>query len=401
MKLYLQFGYGMMELSKILTSKWADDTAIVLSPRDLNYHQLLNFGKKLLKQGTEALIDPQLYDPAQTNLPQFAEHDYWPANETFPTGKNFAVCLKHLVTLNTEVGCTRIIIPGLLAISINPHWIKLQEQTINYVNNSELDGLSPIFTIALGPDALKNNNEVQDLLEALEDWEINSVYLVLKHPDGEYLIDSGLWLTNALDIIAAMRLKGINVIVGYCSHQKLIMAASGANAICSGTWLNVRAFCIDKFSQPDSQARRSTWYYAPHLLSEFKIDALDVAQKLGKLKTLQTPTEYGSAYADPLFSGPQPSLAKMEFKEPVPFKHYLQCLKVQTINSSQATYKETIERLHNDLDYAEQELQQLKKVGITGKQRSLLDYISDSKAALYTLDAQRGSLLNRHWAKLI
>ena len=47
-ELYLQFGYGMMEHCRSLIGRWAGGTAI-LSPRDLDKHQLLRLASSITK----------------------------------------------------------------------------------------------------------------------------------------------------------------------------------------------------------------------------------------------------------------------------------------------------------------------------------------------------------------
>lgn len=397
MKLYLQFGYGMMEHAKLLTKKWSNETAVILSPRDLTDTQLTRLGQELIKEKAEVLLDPQMYAPGITNQPNLTHHTYW-YKGSFPTGVSLDTCLSELTSLNQRVGATRIIIPAELAVQIDAKWIKQQKDTINAVKTNGVEGMSPIFTIALGPDVLKNNKATEDLLNEIEGWSIDSVYLILKHPEGDYLVNSATWLANALDIVSGMRLRGINVIVGYCNHQKLIMAAAGANAICSGTWLNVRAFCTNKFVTSDDIAQRSTWYYAPHLLSEFKVDTLDVAHKLKTLHSLATDVAYDSQYADALFTAPQPTLA--QFTEREAFRHYLQCLQAQTETSIQSTYKATTDLLFTQLDVAEKGLDILNKLGINGQQRDFSSYISYSRTALKVLDSQRGSMLSRNWPSI-
>jgi len=204
-----------------------------------------------------------------------------------------------------------------------------------------------------------------------------------------------MWLANALDLAAGMKLGGLEVIVGYCSHQKLILAIAGVDAICSGTWMNVRAFCIEKFIASKDMAQRSTWYFAPHLLSEYKIDALDIAFKQKVLAQLKTPASYGSSYADQLFIAPQPSLAS--YDEQDSFRHYLQCLKVQVENAVLSTYQATLDNQIALLDYADTKLKALSGLGVSGQQRDLQKHIIHSKNALAVLNKQRGAILSRKW----
>ena len=99
-----------------------------------------------------------------------------------------------------------------------------------------------------------------------------------EHPTSDYLADDPLWLGNLLNLSAGLKLQGREVVVGYCSHQMLCLAAANVDAIASGTFLNVRSFSTNRFQQPeeDSKGKRANWYYCPQALSEYKIAFLDL-----------------------------------------------------------------------------------------------------------------------------
>ena len=117
------------------------------------------------------------------------------------------------------------------------------------------------------------------MLEAATRWGADGYYIVCEHPNGDYLVQDAIWLAHVLDLTAGLRLAGAQVILGYCNHQMLVAHVAGANAICSGTWMNVRSFPPEKFSKDYEEEirRRATWYYCPQAFSEYKIPFLDVA----------------------------------------------------------------------------------------------------------------------------
>ena len=92
-------------------------------------------------------------------------------------------------------------------------------------------------TIALSADAMRDPAQIATLLERIESWQVKNFYVVCEHPSGDYLVEDPNWLTSVLDLIA-----GIRLLIGYCNRQVLIAALSKANAIASGTWMNVRSF---------------------------------------------------------------------------------------------------------------------------------------------------------------
>lgn len=75
MELYLQLGHGMMKISEELIWRWGKGTAII-SPRDLDHGQILEFSKRISHLGGKTLIDPQFYEP-HANWPRLQGHPYW------------------------------------------------------------------------------------------------------------------------------------------------------------------------------------------------------------------------------------------------------------------------------------------------------------------------------------
>ena len=266
----------------------------------------------------------------------------------------------------------------------------------------EADGLgidpqTTIATVALSADVVRNLDSIHDILDASASWKVGGIYLVCEHPSGSYLVEDPIWLANVLDIAAGFRLRRWDVIIGYCNHQMLIAGCASATAIASGTWMNVRSFPPDKFrAQYDEEIKKRTiWYYCPHSLSEFKIPFLDIAMQQGVLMPMNTATVMGSTYADILFNGPQPST--VQFTEQSAFRHYLHCLRYQTMQARRPTFDQTVSAHERLLDDADAILQQLHGVGVTGGHRDFQDILDVNRAALGVLRSNRGPMLRRRW----
>jgi hypothetical protein len=153
------------------------------------------------------------------------------------------------------------------------------------------------------------------------------------------------------------------------------LASLGANAIASGTWMNVRAFSPDRFVaiQEEEIRRKTTWYYAPAPLSEFKIPSLDMAHRGGLLAQMQPPPSFGMTYCAPLFQGLQPT--SVGFGEQDAFRHHLDCLRHQTLAARAATFDDTVALHRRMLDDAESQLDVLSQSGVLpggeGKERRI------------------------------
>ncbi len=401
MELYLQFGYGMMEHCRSLISDWNGGTAI-LSPRDLNDKQLKNLANDITrKRSGLVLLDPQFYLP-HTDHERLCSHEYWPdeyETNVFWQGTALTTLLSKLYKLNRDLSCLEIILPGMLAVTIDEDWLATQSSILDEARSLDND-MSPILTIALSADAVRSDEQVALLLEQATIWRAKGYYLVCEHPKGNYLVDDPKWLANVLDLVAGLRLQDAKVVLGYCNHQMLIAATAKVTAIASGTWMNVRSFPPDKFrSAYDEEIKqRSVWYYCPQALSEYKIPFLDIARTMGVLPLLSPPDGFDQGYTSNLFSGVQPS--SVGFSEQSAFRHYLSCLRLQAGNATRLTFDETVSHHQALLDVAEARLQDLSTNGVRGQLRDFKEIVDVNRAALAVLNSTRGALLRRKWSQL-
>ncbi len=401
MELALQFGWGMMQHTRSLLKQWGPAT-VILSPRDLNDDQLRRFSQDVRKLQGRTLLDPQFYLP-HSDHHRLIAHEYWPDDYdsvVFWSGAQLEGLLKRLEDLNKALGCEDFILPGLHASAVDDDWLTQQAAILDEAERVGIDPDTSYATVALGDTALVSDAQVEELLEGSRNWQPNGIYLICEHPQGDYLVDNPTWLANQLDLIAGWALRGKRVVLGYSNHQNLLAGAAGAAAIASGTWMNVRSFPPDKFrtQYEEEIRRRTTWYYAPSCLSEFKLPYLDMAARQGLLSELSPPDGFPRQFTSVLFSGAQPSATG--FSERDAFRHYLYCLRVQSSQISAGTFSETVAGVRKRLDTAEDVLGRLHAVGIYGQNRDFGDSLDACRAALGVLEGTRGPLLTREWGSL-
>ncbi len=397
MKLFLQFGHGMMDHSKSLVKKWKSGT-VILSPRDLDDNQLLNLTDKIKDLDGEVLLDPQCF-AHDADHHRLTKHNYWKVYQSqktmaFVDGSATGIFLAELGVLARKLGLSRHILPGLLAKEIDEDWFHFHEHIIKaapkYLSGSHL------ATIALSSEVMLREDDMEEIVERAEQWEVDGFYIVPEIP-APYLVDNPIWLSNLLILASGLKLLAKTVIVGYCSHQMLCLASANVDAIASGTWLNVRAFQPDKFYTPDADdvSRRAKWYYCPQALSEYKIPFLDVAKQMMMLDTMRAEATFGSSFADVLFAGATPS--SVDWNERYAFRHYLTCLHAQVGTARKASFDETYDSYKKHLEAARSFLKKLHARGIRGADRDFLDYIDVNDAAMNVFRKARGLRLKRKW----
>lgn len=401
MDLHLQFGHGMMEHSRHLVRSWGGGT-VLLSPRDLERKQLGKLSDEIrAMQGGQVLLDPQFYVP-RSDHHRLTSHDYWPdtyQTNGFFSGTGMQTLLTTVLQLNQELGCAAFILPGLMADTIDDTWLDTL-RTIAAQAAAMNAGMPLYATVALSSDSVKNTAGIQEVLAEFETLEVEGAYLLFEHPNGDYIVQDPVWLANALELSAGLRLLGKKVVVGYANHVLLCLGAASVNAIASGTWMNVRAFSRERFLAADEEdiKRKAVWYYDPASLSEYKPAFLDMAQQRGVLSSMAPPPAFGSTYAAALFSGVQPS--SVGFGEQEAFRHYLQCMLHQARGVRAATFDATVANLQQTLNAAERQARLLAQNGVLPQLRGFSDAFDPVRSALASLEATRGAMLRRAWPTL-
>ena len=400
MELYLQLGHGMMQLSRDLISDWNGGT-VVLSPRDLEPQQMNHFASEILGlPGGTVLLDPQFYVPRADHF-RLTKHSYWPkAYDTahFWQADSIRALLTELAAINVTLGCRGFILPGLLASRIDDDWIATQRALLHGAASLSLS-LPLISTIALSAEALQDQNQIETLLDWAEQDRCAAYYLVCGHPNDSYLVDAPIWLAGLLDLTSGLRLRGAEVIIGYCNHQMLVAAVSKVTAVCSGNWMNVRCFTPGRFSNPDGEVKKKTvWYYCPQALSEYKVQFLDLAFRAGILSRMAPDPVFGSRWIAGLFGGGQPS--SVGFGETAGFHHYLHSLHAQVARTIKASFDETVEDQRAMLTNAETLLEELTTAGIRGEARGFSEMIDVNRGAIDQHVRTSGPMLRHRWASI-
>lgn len=396
MKFYLQMGHGMQAMCKDLSAAWGEAT-VILSPQNIHpTSQLKPFADSMRKVGGSVLFDPQLYAPRiyQKNL---QTHDYWPQSDftSIEMGDCSDLLIK-LANINSTIGSDAFILPSSIINKIDERWGKVQRAIADQAR-VVASGQRTLLTIALGKDVLSEDTQIESIIQSAENWDVDGVYIVCEHPERYYLVDKPIWVANLLSLVAGIKRQGKEVVVGYANHQMLPLVLAKCDAIAAGNFLNVRWFQPEHFetTESDDPSRRTTWFYCPQVLSEFKVTYLDVAHRAGILGRLATPTQMANEYSSVLFGGAMPS--STNYKEGDSFKHYLHCLRIQCELASKPTYAETLNSQFAQLETAAQILAGLHDERIKGQDRDFGEICDVNEAAIQIFDKEYGFPMAQEW----
>lgn len=401
MELYLQFGHGMKQITIDLSKEWKGTTAI-LSPRDISPEQLRTWKNGFDKAGVKTLFDPQFYYP-KSNHPGLLKYKYWDAsfgtklegNSTFEEE-----LIQIIMEYNNIAGCNSFIIPSAM-YEYDENWIKRWKKQCDKLINATKKYVVEkrhILTLAFPENLLlQKEDEIEKIIEEIENFDVDGFYIVAYQPQKKYLVDTPMWLSNLLQICAAIKLNGKEVIMGYGNHQLLCLSAAGVDAMATGTYLNVRHF-FNKFAKDDVIQRKSIWYYYPAAMSEYKMGFLDVAYNAGVINQMRPTKDMDKGFTDLLFKDILPS--STAFNETMAFKHYIHCVKIQAQNVSRRTYQDTVTANEVMLETAMRRIEYMEKHGVYAQTRSFKDIVDVNRAALQRLDKIRGFQLKQEWKDL-
>ena len=182
MDCYLQMGHGMKLCAKDLIQKWHEGT-VILSPRDAKPGQLLNSAKEVLKIGGKTFFDPQLYYP-RANHPRLAEYAYWPSD--YDTGLFLETAylnkmLQSIHEINEAAQTEKYIIPGIYCTRADDDWYAIHD-AIHAQAASVFSDKKRLSTLCLSGEVLRFEEQIEDILTHIEDWNTDGYYVIAEHP---------------------------------------------------------------------------------------------------------------------------------------------------------------------------------------------------------------------------
>lgn len=393
MKLYLQMGHGMQNISKSLVKLWGGGD-IVLSPVNMEQSKALIYAQSIRELNGKILFDPQLFSPRNGHA-KLQQYDYWPQG-TISDSSILNFINRKLLKLNIDLGCDKIILPGGSIDESN--FTKIYSQIIKSADYFGIETDKKLLaTICLKSGAVRNLQFIEEIIEPLKKIDVDGYYLILEPSKGEYINTDNMWAMGMIKLIACLKLQHREVLVGYSSHQNLLLSLAKVDGICSGTYANTRAFQPKRFQlQNDKEVmKKSIWYYLPDAFTEYKATFLDVAKQRNFLNYFEPQLNYKNNYSAMLFSGALPS--STNYNETNSFYHYLFCLRKQCELMTKPSYDETYSTYEFLLNCANNKIKQIKSKGISGQNRDFEPGIETNRIAMVALDEDYGLKLKLEW----
>lgn len=396
MELYLQMGHGMQRISKELLSQWGSGH-IIISPVNIKQQSLEKYSKEIHSLNGKLYFDPQLFYPHDANT-KLKEYDYWPQG-SLSEASTLSSIHHELLDLNNKIGTEAIILPSS----------KMDESSFYKVLKQLTDGVAYfrirtqkklLATLCIASETIRNQEFIENILDSITGLDVDGFYLIAQPSNGEYINTDALWEMGFLKLVACLKLSQKKVIVGYANHQTLVTSILKVDGIASGNYMNTRSFSPEKFQSysDDDTKRKSTWYYLPEAMSEYKATILDIAKQRGFLGEFVPQGALKNNYSSVLFSGAMPS--STSYKETESFMHYLTCLKKQCDALTQKSYQDTFNAYDFMLNIAERKIKKLKLKGIRGQNRDFEPGIEVNRIAMFAINEDYGFKLRMEWDTL-
>ena len=212
MELFIQMGHNMQALALEHLEEF-DGGTIIISPMNILPNKVKGYATRVHKKKGKVLVDPQLYYPRQYQK-KLSQYAYWPKSDiTSLEMGQFDTVVEELSKLNNEVEAEAFLLPSITAKKIDDLWNKIQKIIIESAKKYAPD-MKYIHTISLSSDVLNDESQIERVIEYVEEWDVEGVYIVCEHPERYYLVDRPLWVSNIMSLVAGIKRQRKMTIVG-------------------------------------------------------------------------------------------------------------------------------------------------------------------------------------------
>lgn len=282
MTYWIQHGYGKGDKIDTLAQSGLV-TGVVLSPADEEHSTFVSTVVSARDQGVDLLIDPQLYIHTITGSIarchsqhglEFGEISW------FVSPEEIARHCRAVVTINQDLGLSRIVAPAPYLASFGDEWAPL---SLQYARATIDMSEGPVFLSLVAEDAaFADWDRTLRYLDALTKVNAAGVYLIVGTSARGYPVQ---WdperLTNILRVIYTLtELNHYEVIWGYSDIAGVLGVAAGASGAATGWYHSLRRWTADKWIPKSGGRQANPRIFVEQLLSsiEWRSEAINIAR---------------------------------------------------------------------------------------------------------------------------
>lgn len=323
MKIYHQAGHNTVWNKQSLENDNAGD-GIIFSPVHNSYEKIVELPEDLKER---SLFDPQFYVP-DSQKKNLNTYGFFPEKitEGFSTD-DFAStaleaaekCLEFQINNNFE----SLIIPTRFIPDMHTDYITKQKsfsvepflQCLEQFGTDKKIFVTLPLTIPMISDDVTFRNNLLNWITSYQ--EIDGIYILVNFNEPSKQIKNFEKLFSYIQFIQDAMNADLEVIIGYCNTEGLVLSILDPYAITIGAYENTRGFSIDKFVDSDSiRQGPAPRLYFPKLFNWIRFDtAQEIREDHPALwDKIYTPTDH----AESLFESDQPA----HFTKPGLYKHH-------------------------------------------------------------------------------
>ncbi len=303
---------------------------LIFSPVHQNYESIKRLPAHIKSC---SLFDPQYYLP-NSQKAKLNSYDFFPETlsggfSTIEFGGLARESAKRCLAFQLEQGFSGIVIPARHFNEMNPDYTTDQTKYTVEPFLQELSTASynkPIWlTLPLTSAMIIHEGYRTQILNWVTSYpEINGVYVIIEDDRDTKQIKNDRYLNAQLEFLTELRLADLNVILGHCNTEALLLSLIDGCSITFGSFENTRMFSIDKFvSSLEERRGPRARIYLSGLLNWLQFaQAGGIKNELPELwKKIYTPNDYGDkALASP---------TEPTFNQPTLYKHFFLCFQHQ------------------------------------------------------------------------
>jgi hypothetical protein len=212
------------------------------------------------------LFDPQFYLP-NTKVGELKEYPFFP--DVFADGfvtaewdaETAYSCAVSCLRFQNERGFRGLVIPGRVYGGIKSDFIESQEGQfvepfLRALTDLGYDGKQVYLQVVVTEHMIKNEVVRRELLNWVTSHQrVKGIYLVYYLESRSKQIEDIEFLVGLMSFIENLKYCGMDVCVGYCNTESLLLMCAGADAVSMGSYENLRMFGLDAFEKRDKDKK--------------------------------------------------------------------------------------------------------------------------------------------------
>lgn len=229
----------------------------------------------------QSLFDPQFFLPA-VPVGDLDTYDFHPNNVAsgFETdhfaGELAEECARGCVEFQQNQGFKDIIIPTRYVQGMPSDYLSQMDElfvrphldALNELGTQQ--GQGTLLQLVLNGAMIGDEEYRSDLLNWVTGiQEIDGIYLLIEKRDRDKQIQDVEYLYWLLRFVDALRVAQMEVVVGYCNTEGVVLSLADPTAITMGAFGNLRMFRIDTFQESDGGGPGNAQIFSSKLLQWF------------------------------------------------------------------------------------------------------------------------------------